>query len=56
VLRLPKLGVLKLAEELPAIERPDMVSLARDTRGAYYVSFCAEVPCTLLPGTGELVG
>jgi putative transposase len=56
VLRLPKLGVLKLAEELPEVERPDMVSLSRDATGAYYVSFCAELPCPLLPGTGDLVG
>jgi len=56
VLRLPKLGVLKLAEELPDVERPDMVSLLRDASGAYYVSFCAKVPRTLRPGTGELVG
>jgi putative transposase len=55
-LRLPKLGVLKLAEELPEVERPDMVSLLRDASGAYYVSFCAKVPRTLRPGTGELVG
>jgi putative transposase len=33
VLRLPKLGVLKLAEALPEVERPDMVSLLRDARG-----------------------
>jgi putative transposase len=56
VLRLPKLGVLKLAEGLPEVERPDMVSLLRDARGAYYVSFCAELPRTLLPGTGDPVG
>jgi putative transposase len=56
VLRLPKLGVVKLAEALPEVERPDMVSLSRDATGAYYVSFCAEVPCLLRPGTGELVG
>ena len=31
VLRLPKLGVLKLAEGLPEVERPDMVS--RGMRG-----------------------
>jgi putative transposase len=55
-LSLPKLGVLKLAEELPEIERPDMVSLLRDETGAYYVSFCGEVPRTLRPGTGDLVG
>ena len=56
VLRLPKLGVLKLAEELPEVERPDMVSLLRDARGAYYVSFCAKVPRTLLPITCDSVG
>jgi putative transposase len=56
VLRLPKLGVLKLAEELPEVDRPNTVTLSRDARGAYYVSFCAEVPYTLRPGTGDLVG
>jgi putative transposase len=56
VLRLPKLGALKLAEELPEVERPDMVSLSRDTTGAYHVSFCAEVFRNLRPGTGDLVG
>jgi len=56
VLSLPKLGVLRLAEGLPEVERPDMVTLSRDASGAYYVSFCAQVPCSLLPGTGELVG
>jgi len=56
VLRLPKLGVLKLAEGLPEVERPVVVSLSRDASGAYYVSFCAEVACPLLPGTGKLVG
>jgi len=55
-LSLPKLGALKLAEELPKTERPGMVTLSRDARGAYYVSFCAEVPCPSLSGTGELVG
>ena len=56
VLQLPKLGVLKLAEELPEVARPAMVTLSRDARGAYYVSFCAELPCPSLPGTGDLVG
>jgi putative transposase len=56
VLRLPKLGPLKLAEELPEVERPDMVTLSRDATGAYYVSFCTEVPCLLRTGTGDLVG
>ena len=56
VLRLPKLGVLKLAEELPEVGRPAMVTLSRDAKGAYYVSFCAEVPRTSRPGMGDLVG
>jgi putative transposase len=56
LLQLPRLGVVKLAEGLPEIERPDMVTVLRDATGAYYVSFCAEVARTLRPGTGELVG
>jgi putative transposase len=56
VLRLPKLGVLKLAEGLPDVQRPDTVTLSRDATGAYYVSFCAEVSGPLLPGMGDLVG
>ena len=32
-LRLPKLGALRLAEELPDVDRPDMVTLSRDARG-----------------------
>jgi putative transposase len=55
-LSLPKLGVLKVAEELPEVERPDMMTLSRDAKGAYFVSFCAEVPCALRSGTGDLVG
>ena len=56
LLWLPKLGVLKIAEALPEVERPDTVTLSRDATGAYYVSFCAEVPHTLRPGTGDSVG
>src|SRR5262249_21209417 len=56
VLRLPKFGVVKLAEELPEVERPDTVTLLRDARGAYYVSFCAKVPRKLRSGTGDTVG
>ena len=56
VLRLPKLGALKLAEGLPDVERPDTVTLSRDANGAFYASFCAEVPRTLLPCTGRPVG
>jgi putative transposase len=43
ILSLPKLGVLKLAESLPAVDRPDLVTLTLDVAGGYFVSFCAEV-------------
>jgi putative transposase len=43
ILTLPKLGVLKLAESLPSVDRPDMVTLTLDAAGRYFVSFCAEV-------------
>ena len=52
----PKLGTLKLAEALPQVERPDMVTLSRDAAGRYYVSFCAEVQKTLLPIRQRSVG
>jgi IS605 OrfB family transposase len=55
-LYLPKLGVLKLAEELPVAERPHMVTLSRDAAGDYYVSFCAQVPRALLPIVQRSVG
>ena len=43
IVTLPKLGSLKLAESLPKVERPDLVTLSRDAAGRYHVSFCAEV-------------
>jgi putative transposase len=43
ILSLPKLGVLKLAESLPSVDRPDLVTLTLDAAGRYFVSFCAEV-------------
>ena len=43
ILSLPKLGVLKLAEALPEVERPDLVTLSRDAAGRYFVSFSAEM-------------
>jgi putative transposase len=43
ILSLPKLGVLKLAESLPSVDRPDLVTLNLDAAGRYFVSFCAEV-------------
>ena len=35
VVNLPKLGSLKLAESLPEVERPDLVTLSRDAAGHY---------------------
>jgi putative transposase len=43
ILSLPKLGALKLAEALPSVDRPDLVSLTLDAAGRYFVSFCTEV-------------
>ncbi|HEX3396734.1 MAG TPA: RNA-guided endonuclease TnpB family protein [Steroidobacteraceae bacterium] len=43
ILSLPKLGVLKMAESLPEVQRPDLVTLSRDAAGRYFVSFGAEV-------------
>ncbi|HEX3398183.1 MAG TPA: RNA-guided endonuclease TnpB family protein [Steroidobacteraceae bacterium] len=42
IMSLPKLGVLKLAEALPEVARPDLVTLSRDAAGRYFVSFGAE--------------
>jgi putative transposase len=56
VMSLPKLGSLMLAESLPPVERPDMVSLSRDATGGYYVSFCAQVQTALLPIRQRSVG
>jgi putative transposase len=43
ILTLPKLGALKLAESLPSVDRPDLVTLTLDATGRYFVSFCADV-------------
>jgi putative transposase len=48
MLSLAKLGRLKLAEELPRIERPDMVTLSKDAAGRYFVSFSAEIETSSL--------
>jgi putative transposase len=56
LLSVPKLGVLKLAEALPEVARPDMVTLARDATGSYHVSFCAQVSTSLLPVVQRSVG
>jgi len=55
-LSLPKLGALKLAESVPKVERPDMVTLSRDAVGRYHVSFCAQVRTELLPIRQRSVG
>jgi len=56
VMCLPKLGALKLAESLPGVERPDLVTLSRDAAGRYHVSLCAKVAARLLPMTHRVVG
>ena len=53
---LPKLGTVKLAETLPSVERPDVITLSRNAAGHYYVSFCAEVEKALLPIRQRSVG
>src|SRR5437016_3929505 len=56
VMSLPKLGALELAESLPKVERPDMVTLSRDTVGRYHVSFSVEVETSWLPIVQRSVG
>lgn len=53
---LPKLGRMKLAENLPAIACPDTVTLKREADGRYYVSFCATVEIALLPVVASVIG
>ena len=53
---LPKLGVLKLAESLPEVPRPDLVTLSRDAAGRYHVSFAVEVEAPSLPICQRSVG
>src|SRR6202022_1264031 len=56
VVSLPKLGSLKLAESLPKVERPDLVTLSRDSAGGYPGSFWGEVETSLLRITPRVVG
>src|SRR6266478_4221357 len=56
VMSLPKLGSLKLAESLPKVERPDLVTLSRDAVGRYHVSFSVEVETSWLPIVQRSVG
>lgn len=64
-LKLPKLGVLRLAEALPMIDKddkrefmpvPDLVTLTQDAAGRYFVSFKAEVGIEAPTGTGKTIG
>jgi putative transposase len=56
LLSVPKLGVLRLAEALPEVARPDLVTLTRDAAGRYHVSFCAQVEKPSLPIVQRSVG
>lgn len=56
IVSLPKLGALKIAESLPKVARPDMVTLSRDAAGRYHVSFSVEVEISLLPSVQRSVG
>jgi putative transposase len=53
---LPKLGVARLAESLPDVPRPDLVTLSRDAAGRYHVSFAVEVEAPSLPVRQRSVG
>ena len=53
---LPKLGPVKIAEALPNVARPDMVTLRRDPDGRYYVTFSAKVEIEALPAVNRAVG
>ena len=56
LLVLPKLGPVKLAEDLPSVACPDTVTLKRQVDGRYYVSFAAMVEIETLPATTGAVG
>lgn len=56
VVSLPKLGVVKLAEELPTVTCPDTATLKREADGRYYVTFSATVEIELLPVTNSVIG
>jgi putative transposase len=56
IVSLPKLGPMKLAEKLPMVTCPDMVTLKREADGCYYVTFGAEVNIKPLPLVASAVG
>ncbi|TFZ81263.1 transposase [Candidatus Macondimonas diazotrophica] len=53
---LHKLGAVKLAEPLPNVQRPDTVTLKRESDGRYYITFSAKVEVALLPVTNRVIG
>lgn len=56
IVSLPKLGAVKIAETLPNVACPDMVTLKREADGRYYVSFCTTVEIAHLPAVNRAVG
>jgi putative transposase len=56
IVSLPKLGAVKLAENLPAVACPDTVTLKREADGRYYITFSATVEIALLPITNSVIG
>lgn len=53
---LPKLGAVKLAENLPDVSCPDTLTLKREAGGRYYVTFSATVEIAPLPVTTSVIG
>lgn len=53
---LPKLGAVKIAEDLPNIASPDTITLKHEADGRYYVTFCAMVDIDLLPVANRVIG
>ena len=56
IVSVPKLGGLKLAEPLPQVERPNLITLSRDAVGRYFLAFAAEVGASLFPIRQRSVG
>jgi putative transposase len=56
LLSVPKLGVLRLAEALPEVARPDLMTLTCDAIGRYHVSFSAQAEKPSLPIVQRSVG
>jgi len=56
IIALPKLGSLKLAENIPMVACPDMVTLKHEADGCYYVTFSTEVEIETLPWVASAIG